>query len=65
MQCTWKDCIEKATTPQLDKNGIEWANLCDAHHIELEEAIVSDNPKLLLSRWVRASGGASIMAKRF
>jgi len=65
MQCTWKDCTEESTTPQLDKNGNEWANLCDSHHTELEEAIGSGNPKLLLSRWVRAAGGASEMAKRF
>jgi len=65
MKCTWKDCMEEATIPQLDKGGKQWANLCNSHHVELEDAISSGNPALLLSRWIRAAGGASAMAKRF
>jgi hypothetical protein len=60
MNCTWKDCNEKAEHPQLDKNNNEWANLCEAHNEKLEKALGSpDEIKTLLGCWVKASGGAN------
>ena len=68
--CTWVDCTATATCPQLDKGGSPWANLCDAHHVELDNAInnfakgVTDEPKKMLSCWVKAQGGAKKAAER-
>ncbi len=61
MECTWKDCSEIATNIQLDKNGKEWANLCNDHNSELEKAIQDCTPKVLMRAWVLASGGAKKM----
>lgn len=62
--CTWKDCQAPATTPQTDKDGKEWSCLCDAHAMELDEAIF-DGPKAMLRTWVLAMGGAEVAAGRF
>lgn len=69
MECTWKDCRNKAAYPQLDKHGSTWANLCSEHHEELEKVFglivnnpVRDNIKRMLAAWVKASGGAKVMA---
>lgn len=56
--CTWKDCNNTANNSQLDKNGKEWANLCDIHHNKLENDICNPIPKKILRSWVLASGGA-------
>jgi hypothetical protein len=66
MICTWKDCNDKASNPQLDKNGNEWANLCEYHHKKLEDSIVGENfnPKIALKNWILASGGAKEMTKK-
>ena len=56
-KCTWVDCPNNATTPQTDKDGKEWANLCDAHAKELEESVAASIPKMM-SAWVKAQGGA-------
>jgi len=63
MICTWKECTMEAKHPQLDRNGNEWANLCDIHHDELESAIGAE-PKRMLSAWVKAMGGAEKAANR-
>jgi len=59
MECTWVKCENKAVRQQLDKNGIGWANLCEEHHILLEETL-SDRTKVkqMLSYWIKAQGGA-------
>lgn len=64
MKCTWKDCKDEATKQQLDKNGEEWANLCQDHHEILEDHLESLEPKRILGAWVKASGGADKMAKK-
>ena len=65
MTCTWKGCTEEATTPQLDRDGCEWSNLCDSHAKELDESTNDPfDPKRSLRAWVRASGGAAVMAKK-
>lgn len=64
-KCTWVDCKADATKPQTGKNGEVWANLCESHHQELESSLVTPlNPKLMLQCWVRASGGAKVMARK-
>jgi hypothetical protein len=65
MNCTWVDCKKTAKVPEVASDGEVWANLCDEHHNELEEAIGCLEPKKLLRAWVRASGGAKKMASRF
>lgn len=62
-KCTWVDCQNEATTPQIAKDGKEWANLCDAHATELEESAASSAPKMLRA-WVKAQGGSKKAAAR-
>ncbi len=69
MECTWKDCKKEAMRIQLDKNGKQWANLCEEHHNELEKAMdifINDaNFKKMLSAWVMAQGGAKVALDKF
>ncbi len=62
MTCTWVDCPNEATKPQIGERG-QWANLCDQHDAELQDAIANFDARKLLSRWVKASGGAKKMAE--
>jgi hypothetical protein len=64
-KCTWKECDNNAETPQLDKNGKQWANFCSEHNKMLNDAIDKEpfNPKKMLQCWVKASGGASKMSE--
>jgi len=63
MQCTWKDCKEKATNPQIAKDGEQWANLCDKHRKQLDDSIGKD-PSIMLWAWTKAGGGSEKMANR-
>ena len=65
MICTWEECNEQATRPQLDRDGNEWANLCEKHHNMIEETL-GDPKKIpqMLSYWVKAMGGAKAAAAR-
>lgn len=63
VNCTWLDCSREATQPQLDKNGEQWANLCQECHDYLEHGFVSLDPKRILSNWVKAQGGAKKAAE--
>lgn len=63
MECTWKGCDKEAVQPKLDRDGNQWADLCEDHHGELEKAIGAE-PKRMLSAWVKAMGGAKIAAGR-
>ena len=69
MKCTWKDCTEEAIYPLLDKNGNQWAKLCEKHYNEHERAMdrfmEGGGPKKMLSAWVKAQGGAKAAADRF
>lgn len=71
--CTWTDpepdagrCQHEAEHVQRDKDGQPWANLCAMHHATLEAASAGKpfNPARALRAWVRAGGGADVMAKR-
>jgi hypothetical protein len=64
--CTWKECQDEATHPQLTRDGRMWANLCDKHHERLvtSKSLDNFNPKSLLSSWVKAQGGAAAAARR-
>lgn len=79
--CTWKDpepggrCQAPAKHVRRDDGGVPWANLCEAHHREIEESLTPPTGKTtieedkakaarILRAWVRASGGASTLAKR-
>ena len=67
--CTWlsngEPCPAQPTHPYHDKSGRVWANLCGIHSLTLDTALASPNPKLLLSAWVKASGGAAKLASEF
>ncbi len=62
--CSWADCLDTGLVEQRDKNGTLWATLCDKHSTELDEAVKIFDPKELLRAWVKASGGAAVMARR-
>jgi hypothetical protein len=70
MNCTWLDCESVATHAWIDKDGKQWANLCDPHHAMLDEAstgsaqVVSAWIPKLLSYWVKAQGGSKKAASR-
>ncbi len=72
-RCTWyyrdsnSSCGNEALHEKYGKDGILhgcWANLCDRHHEELEEAIQSLDGKQIMSAWIKAGGGAKVMMKR-
>lgn len=52
--CTWKECQNTAASPQLDKNGHEWANLCPKHVKEFDDATGSLNAGRVLRAWALA-----------
>lgn len=54
--CTWVDCKEIATHPQIAQDGERWANLCISHNEHLDQAIKSLDPKRILSVWIKAQG---------
>ena len=60
--CTWIDCNNVATVPQISQDGSRWANLCAEHAKEIDDNLL--NPKGTLRCWVRAQGGASVLAKK-
>lgn len=57
-KCTWKNCNNTAEFPQIGKDKSQWANLCNEHQKELDEAIIPNNPKGILRVWVLAQGGS-------
>ena len=54
MKCTWKDCPNEATEPQISEDGRQWANLCKAHKKELDDAAKSGNAIMVVRAWARA-----------
>ncbi len=68
--CTWMDpaptgrCQAPAAHPQKDKEGQTWANLCEAHHKELNTAADVSRKDWKPGPMMRAGGGAEAMAKR-
>ena len=64
LRCTWVDCGHKATKPQLSKSGGQWANLCDGHDRLFTEAVSAGDAKAILSRWIKAQGGAKAASAR-
>jgi hypothetical protein len=61
-KCTWENCNEVATYPQVGKDKEIWANLCQAHHAKLDSELL--DVKKVLSNWIKASGGAKVMARK-
>lgn len=64
MTCTWTGCTDTAVHPQLGRDGAQWANLCSEHHQLLRDCQQSEDPKRILSSWVKAQGGAKVAARR-
>ena len=64
MKCTWIDCASDAAHPELDKNGRQWADLCDAHSQKLNDALSCGDMRKVLAFWVRAQGGPKKAAER-
>jgi hypothetical protein len=62
--CTWKGCSRKAAHRQIAQDGDKWANLCEQHNTQLEEAITGGEAKTLLHCWTMAGGGPEKMAAR-
>lgn len=62
--CTWAGCDKDGGTPQLGRNGQEWARLCDEHAKELDADASSGVPKRIMRAWVKAQGGAKAAAER-
>jgi len=63
--CSWVDCQKEFTTPQVDSEGKCWAKLCADHAKVMQDAIEDiNNPKRLLSCWIKAQGGAKAAASR-
>ena len=62
-QCTWVDCTEASTHPQIGQTGQVWANLCLHHHAELNTAMSTSVPRML-SAWIKAQGGAKKASMR-
>jgi hypothetical protein len=54
-----------AISSQLDRDGNQWAHLCEKHHKLLDGAVSKPDAKLLMAYWIKASGGAKKMAKTF
>jgi hypothetical protein len=64
MKCTWKGCENEAHNPLKDRNGKEWANLCDNHDCAFTYAVDSEDKKKIMRAYVLAGGGAEATAKR-
>lgn len=62
--CTWVGCGELGMHEQLDKLGNRWAYLCPQHHEELDNAIRSLVPRLVMKAWIRAHGGAQRLTEK-
>jgi hypothetical protein len=41
--CTWAECTDPATIPQVDKTGAVWATLCPLHDKLLTQASSDPN----------------------
>jgi hypothetical protein len=64
MRCTWIGCDKVATHEQFDRDGKSWANLCDEHNAEIEKAIDTMKPGVLMSAWIKAQGGSGAASRR-
>lgn len=70
--CTWKECDRPATHKQFANDGVTvWANLCQAHHDELEDAcekLGASPSRETVARnircWILAQGGSQAAAAR-
>lgn len=70
-QCTWTDrangrCRSEGLFPQIADDGGRWAFLCGPHEDELDCAVAgaAENPKRMLSCWVKAQGGPGTATAR-
>ncbi len=62
--CTWKACDRPAAHQERGRDGSVWAELCEKHHVELDEAVASLEPKRLMRSYILAQGGAAAAARR-
>lgn len=49
---------------ETDRNGLVWTNLCTEHREELEVALSTKLPAIILKAWIKAQGGAKKAAQR-
>lgn len=63
-KCTWEGCGNEARAPQIAGDGSVWANLCDEHSKQLEDAIDALDVEKILSSWVKAQGGSAQAARK-
>ena len=64
MKCTWTNCTNEASVPQLSKDGTQWANLCPEHNNELDESMTNPDVRIMLRCYIQAQGGPSKAAER-
>ncbi len=62
--CTWLACRCQATHQQLDRQWVQWADLCDEHAKALGSAMLSCDIKQIVSAWVKAQGVAKAATTR-
>jgi hypothetical protein len=65
--CTWKGCVKEAIHPHLDKNGAVWSELCEQHHLELEDTTLDldkFDARRHIRSWILAHGGAELLSKK-
>jgi hypothetical protein len=67
MKCTWVDCQNEATKPQISVDGSQWSNLCAEHDEMLDnsvtELVTGGSPAKMISNWIKAQGGAKKTAE--
>ena len=62
-KCSWKGCESEGIHKVTDREGIQWALLCDEHNEELNASIREGSAPKIMSCYVKAKGGAEKAAK--
>lgn len=64
MNCTWEDCLNEGEYKQIGMDGDTWAVLCKEHNEIMDGSLTDLKPKLVISNWIKAQGGAKKAAER-
>lgn len=62
-KCSGKGCESEGTHKVTDREGIQWALLCDEHNEELNASIREGSAPKIMRCYVKAKGGAEKAAK--
>lgn len=55
-KCTWWQCENDATEPQVNPDGSMWANLCKEHSTVMDDAINTGDSFKIFAAWVKSQG---------